>query len=106
MTRIADETDNEVARAIIRRRDHFYVLPYTPFEDARDIFSDGRCTYYIDREGHGFHTGDHWQSHHDYFRPADHLMDTILDLVRAARERQDRASHADKAQRIIEGARA
>lgn len=94
-----EELDNEVARAIIRRRDRIVVLPRDPFEDCSTIFHDGRVTYYIDYRG--FHTGDHWQKHHTYFRPAPHLMDTIIDLVREAGKRQDEASHEAKARSII-----
>jgi len=96
------EADNEVARAIIRRRDRLVVLPYDAFEDARTIFHDGVTTYYIDRGGHSFHTGDHWQQH-VYFRPASHLMETIIDLLADVARRQDAKRHAAKVREIIIG---
>lgn len=95
--------DDEVARAIIRRRDRFYVLADSPFEDCKVAFSDGVCTYYIARGGLGFHTGDHWQESHPYFRPAPHLMETIIDLVGDARERQSEQSQRAKTLEIIHG---
>jgi hypothetical protein len=99
------ETDNEVARAIIRRRDRLYVLPHSPFEDCKVAFDDGIRTYYIEHNGQSFHTGDHWDRHHDYFRPAPHLMNAISDLVREASEHQNERDHRAMAKKIVGGVR-
>jgi hypothetical protein len=96
------EPDDEVVRALLRKRAGMWVGRDDPFEDwATEFGVDGvrYCLPWRDA-GYFFARPDHW-SERVYFRPAPHLLDTLREIIREVRKEQAEREKADTVRRIL-----